>query len=361
MSPQKLTTVAPSRRDFLRKAGLLTGGLALGGGSFLSACAEAPGSTSGGGGGGGKLTLQLGWLVTNGVIGEIAAIDKGFYEEAGLEVDIRPGGPNNDGISAVASGSAQIGRYSSSPRIMLAQSKGLPLRAIAAGVQQHPYGYFSLPDNPVRSAEDLVGKTVGVQQTAEVLLDAVLAKNGIDKSEVTVKIIGSDMTPLTTGQVDVVSGWVINVGQLQVLPPDYVTTLLWDMGIQLYAYPYYTTDDMLDSSSEQLAGFIGATAKGWGWARDNIDEAVDLLLKRSPELNRDEQVQGAETLMKYMWTDETASDGWGAMSQQTWQSQIDTWAELDQFEGDTPAVEDVMTTSVLDASSKQRTSVGGGA
>jgi NitT/TauT family transport system substrate-binding protein len=347
-----------TRRDFLRRSGLVAC-LAAGGGSLLPACAEAPGSS--GSGGTNAFTLQLGWLVTNGVIGEIAAIEKGFYEEAGITVSIRPGGPNNDGISAVASGSAQVGRYSSSPRIMLAQSKGLPLQAIAAGVQKHPYAYFSLPENPVRSAQDLVGKTVGIQQTAEVLLDAVLAKNGIDKSDLTVKIIGSDMTPLVTGQVDVVSGWVINVGQLQVLPEDYVTTLLWDLGIQLYAYPYYTTGAMLDSSADQLAGFIGATAKGWGWARENIEEAVGLLLERAPELDREEQVSGAERLMQYMWTEETAANGWGAMSRQTWQSQIETWASLDQFQGDAPSVEEVMTTSVLEASASSRPSAGGGA
>lgn len=341
-----------SRRHFLGRSGLLLGGLALGGGGLLTACADGPSgaraATSG------KLTLQLGWLVTNGVVGEIAAMEKGFYDDAGVKVQLRPGGPNNDGISTVASGSAQVGRYSSSPRIMLAVSKGLPLKAVAAGVQQHPYAYFSLPDKPVRTPQDFVGKTVGVQQTAEVLLDAVLAKNNIDKNDLEVKIIGSDMTPLTTGQVDVVSGWVINTGPLSVLPKDYITTMLWDLGIHLYAYPYYTTTDLLESSADELQGFVSATAKGWAWARDNLEDAIDLLVKHSPELKRQEQLDGAKILMKYMWTDQTAEDGWGTMSRDTWQSQLDLWSSLGQLEGDTPSVDDVMTTSILEATSGDR-------
>jgi NitT/TauT family transport system substrate-binding protein len=351
MARRQLRSGETTRREFLSRSGLLMGGLALGGAPLLTSCADAPGSS---GQPTSDFTLQLGWLITNGVVGEIAAVEKGFYKEAGVTVDIKAGGPNNDGISTVASGSAQVGRYSSSPRIMLARSKDLPLRAIAAGVQQHPYAYFSLAENPVRSAQDLVGKTVGIQQTAEVLLDAALAKNGIDKNDLEVQIIGSDMTPLVAGQVDVVSGWVINVGQLEVLPDDYVTTMLSDLGINLYAYPYYTTEGMLESSAEQLQGFISATAKGWDWARENLDEAVDLLLKRAPELNRNEQKQGAERLMKYMWNADTARDGWGTMSKQNWEAQIQTWATLGQFQGDPPSVDDVMTTSVLDATSGDR-------
>lgn len=345
-----------SRRQFLGRSGLLMGGLALGGGGLLTACAEGP--RGAGAAASGKLTLQLGWLVTNGVVGEIAAMEKGYYDDAGVDVKLRPGGPNNDGISTVASGSAQVGRYSSSPRIMLAASKDLPLKAVAAGVQQHPYAYFSLPEKPVRTAQDFVGKTVGVQQTAEVLLDAVLAKNGISKDDLEVKIIGSDMTPLVTGQVDVVSGWVINVGPLSVLPDDYVTAMLWDLGIQLYAYPYYTTEEILESSPGRLEGFVSATAQGWAWARDNLEEAVDMLLKHNPELKREEQLAGAERLMKYMWTDQTASRGWGAMSRETWQSQLDTWTSLNQFKGGPPAVDDVMTLSILEATSGDRPKLG---
>ncbi|MDN5853051.1 MAG: ABC transporter substrate-binding protein, partial [Actinomycetia bacterium] len=180
----------------------------------------------------------------------------------------------------------------------------------------------------------------------------------IDKGDVNVKIIGSDMTPLVTGQVDVVSGWVINVGTLSVLPEDYVTAMLSDLGIRLYAYPYYTTEDMLDSSADQLAGFITATGKGWEWARRNLDESIDMLIKRVPELRRAEQKQGAERIMQYMWTEETAERGWGTMTADSWESQIQTWDSLDQFGGEAPTVDDVMTTSVLEATKGDRPETG---
>ena len=128
------------------------------------------------------VNLQLGWLAGNNQIGEVAAKHLGYFEEEKLDLEIQPGGPNIDGIAIVASGRYEVGQVSSSPSLMLAASQKIPVKCFAVGAQEHPYAYFSLPKKPVRTPQDLVGKKVGVQATAKILLAALLKKHNIPEN-----------------------------------------------------------------------------------------------------------------------------------------------------------------------------------
>lgn len=305
-----------------------------------------------------KIRMQLGWLASNGLLGEVVAMDKGYFAEEGLELEVVPGGPNVDGVAGVASGQSNIGQISSSPSVMLARSAGMPIKAIAAGYQKHPYAYFSRKEKPIVTAKDMVGKTVAIQPTGAVLLRALLAKNGIAEDQVKVVNMGADMNQLITGQADAVVGWVTNTNALKVLGEDRVDMLLWDTGIHLYANVYYTTDDQLQSNFKALTGFMTATAKGWGYARDHQEEAVDILVKTYPNLDKASELEAIGPLMKFVFNETTAKEGWGAMSKATWESQIKTYAELGQFKGTVPTVDEVASMAVLDATAEARKQVG---
>ena len=112
----------------------------------------------------------------------------------------------------------------------------------------------------------MVGKKVGIQATGMVLLRALLAKNKIAEKDVNIIPIGGDMTPLMTGQVDVVTGWLTNTTALKVLGKERVDLRLWDTGVRLYALPYYATTKTLQSQPQVLAAFLRATARGWSYA-----------------------------------------------------------------------------------------------
>ena len=73
------------------------------------------------------VSMQLGWLASNGILGEVAAMKNGFYEEEGISLDVVPGGPNVDGVGGVAAGRSTLGQISSSPSILLARSAGIPI------------------------------------------------------------------------------------------------------------------------------------------------------------------------------------------------------------------------------------------
>ncbi len=305
-----------------------------------------------------EINMQLGWLASNGIIGEVVANAKGYYKDLGVTLDITPGGPGVDGVASVAAGRAQVGQLSSSPSLMLARSNGIPVKAFAAGYQKHPFTYFSLSDNPIRTPKDLVGKTVATQPTARILLRALLAKNGIGEDQVEVVNMGSDMNQLMTGQVQAVTGWMTNTNALRILGDRRVDMMLWDTGIQLYANVYYAEDQMLREHTGHLANFLTGSAMGWGYARQNPEEAVDMLVAAYPNLNRDSELEAVNPVLGFGFDSTTARQGWGAMNRDNWQAQIDTYSSLDQFKGAVPTVDDVMTTEILDATVSIRKQVG---
>lgn len=305
------------------------------------------------------IRMQLGWLASNGILGEVAADKLGYFAEEGLKLEIIPGGPNIDGVASVASGANNFGSISSSPSLMLARSAGVPIKCIAAGYQQHPFTYFSLEDKGnVRKPQDLIGKKVATQGTARILLRALLAKNGIAEDQVEVSVMGGDMAPLLTGQVDVATGWKTNVGALSVLGDKRVDMTLWDSGIQLYANPYYTTDSVLAEHGDKVIGAIRAISRGWGWVYENPEGGVDALVERYPNMKKENEMKAVELVNGYSFNEKTKAGGWGIMTKENWQAQIDTYDSLGQFKSAAPKLEDIMTLDILDATADVRPKLG---
>jgi NitT/TauT family transport system substrate-binding protein len=304
------------------------------------------------------VNMQLGWLVDYNQTGELVAQALGYYEQEKMTLVVQPGGSNIDGVAIVASGQCEIGQTPSSAALMMASSHDIPVIAFAAGAQRHPFAFFSLPKSPVRTPQDMVGKKIGIQSTSQVLLNALLKKNGIDPSKIEVVIVGYDMVPLLSGQVDAISGWVIDVGVLKSLGPDFVTMSLWDTGIHLYSDVYYTTHDMAQRAPDQLARFLRATARGWQYTYENRDKAVEILVKANSNLQPAETRSALDALLKYEFNEETKKNGWGTMSPQVWQEQIDVYKELNQFTAKVPTLSDMMTTAILEATAGDRPKFG---
>jgi NitT/TauT family transport system substrate-binding protein len=333
------------RRRLLRNSLLGMGSLLLGGG-YLALRHMHKDSAD--------MVLQVGWLPGTAQVGEIVAKRLGFYRQEGIEFRISGGGPSVDGVSVVASGSAQVGQISSSPSIMLAVSQNIPIRCFAAALQKHPYTYFSLKSNPVRCAADMVGKRIGVQSTAQVLLKAMLAKASLPESSVHIIPVGADFLPLLTGQVDVISGWSTDSTALRVLGADRVELSLWDAGVRLYALPYYAGVHTLENHFDSIVRFFRATARGWVYTRDHTDEAADIIAQEYPSLNRADQRIAIERMMSFAFDERTTQFGWGSIEPAMWSDQVSTYARLGQFTNRVPDMNEVMTMKVLDATQSYR-------
>ncbi len=343
------SVVQANRRAVLKLAGAAA--LSLGAPTIVTTRARAAGTR--------KMTVQLGWLVTSQQIGEVVAAELGYYEEDGIVVEFFPGGPNIDPVPLVASGSYDIGQLGSSPSIMLASSRGIPIQCFAVALQIHPFAYFSLPSAPIRTPQDMIGRKIGIQAAGgAVLLSALLRRNGIDESKVEFVTIGSDAGPLMTGQVDAIAGWRSNVAQREVLGGEATALPLWDNGVQLFALPYFATGDKIKSDPEMLNGYLRATSRGWDYAFKNPEKAVEILVKAYPNLKAEGELKAVGYLKEFAFSDLTRNDGWGAFDPAVWSSQIALFDELKQFGTDAPKAENLMTTSLLEATKGQRAKLG---
>lgn len=304
------------------------------------------------------VNLQLGWLASNNNIGEIVAKHMGYFEEEKLNVVIQPGGPSIDGVAIVASGRHEIGQVSSSPSLMLAASQKIPVKCFATVLQQHPYTFFSLEKKPIRKPQDMVGKKIGIQATGKILLSALLKKHNIPEKDVEVVVIGSDFAPLLTGQTDAVTGWLTSTTAIKGLGQPPVTLRLWDAGVQLYALPLYATRDTIEKKPAMLAGFLKGLARGYEYTQKNPDKAVDMLVKEYPNFKRDDELEGIKVLLSFAFNDNTRANGWGAFDPKVWQDQITLYDELKQFTAGAPKLDDVITTSILEATKDARAKIG---
>ncbi len=318
-----LAALALSRRDFLKFSGATA--LALAGVELLQ---RTPAHAQGTG-----LSTQLGWLASVAAAGDFVAIEKGYYRDLGLDVRIQPGGPAIDPIQNVASGSATFGNAASNGILVNARSNGLPLKAFGTVLQRHPFAFFYLPEANIHTPKDFEGKTIGIQPTARPLLEAVIKKYQLQADKMKVTFVGGDISPLLARRVDIISGWVVDrLPQFENLGYSGVQYLrLWDLGIRMYAYVYFTTDQVLRERKDVVMRFVASSAKGWMYAREHPEEAADIVLRRTTGLDKTQEFKTLQNQIPYMTSITTKQRGWGYMESKVWGELIDTYKGLDQI------------------------------
>jgi NitT/TauT family transport system substrate-binding protein len=103
---------------------------------------------------------------------------------------------------------------------------------------------------------------------------------------------------------------------------------------------------------------IRVSAKGWGWVRENPEQAVDFLVERFPNLDKQAELDAVPLVIAFSFDEKTAANGWGQMTAENWQRQFDAYEALGQFEGTVPTVDEMMTLSILEATAADRPHVG---
>ena len=304
-----------------------------------------------------KVVIKYDWLLSNGQFGDIVALQNGYFRDAGFDVEFSPGGPNSATVPPVISGQAQLGQFSESTQLVAARASGVPIKIIACGFRTGPYALASLPKAPVRSAADMIGKRIGIQPTARVVIDAIIAQNKLDASKITIVNVGFDKAPLARGEVDAIGGWVTNTQSLSILGPDRIDLLVSDMGLPSYANVFFATDEAIEKNSDTLAKFIGAVSKGWASVKANPQDAVKKICAAYPDISLEWELKTIDLIMKLSFDANTAKDGWGTFDPQAIEKQIAMFDALKQYENGRPKLADVYTTKILEMTASLRPKV----
>ncbi|MDB5094762.1 MAG: conserved hypothetical exported protein [Candidatus Eremiobacteraeota bacterium] len=305
-----------------------------------------------------KVVVQYDWIMSNGQIGDVVALRKGFFAAEGLDVVLVPGGPSSATASPVIAGQAQLGQFSEAAQILLARSSGVPIKLIAVGYRTAPFAFFSLPRSPVRSVAEMAGKRIGIQPTGRYILEAVLAKNKIDPSALSITDVGSDLTPLITNRVDAISAWVTNAHALAVLGSDRIELPMAKTGLPSYGDAYFATDDAIEHHPEILAHFIRAVAKGWGWTYEHPQDAVAMMVAAYPQLDLAVEKRAIETVLGLSFDRHTAQDGWGTFRRESIVEQLAVFDAAGQFKDGAPKPDEAATTKILEMTAADRPKFG---
>jgi NitT/TauT family transport system substrate-binding protein len=236
-----------------------------------------------------KVTLQLKWVTQAQFAGYYVAKDKGFYKEAGLDVTIKPGGPDIAPPQVIAGGGADV-TVEWMPAALAAREKGVALVNIAQPFKRSGMMLTCRKETGVTKPEDFKGRTLGVwfygneypflSWMSQLKIPTTGGAGGIN-----VLKQGFNVDPLLQKQADCISTmtyneyWqVIDAG----IPADQLVTFKYeDQGVATLEDGLYVMEEKLKDAAfvDKMVRFVRASMKGWKWAEANSDEAAGIVLE----------------------------------------------------------------------------------
>ena len=235
-----------------------------------------------------KLTLQLKWVAQAQFAGYFVAKDKGFYEKAGLDVEIKPGGPDIAPEQVIAGGGADV-IVDWAGGALAAREKGVKLVNIAQPFAKAGMELVCPKDGPIKSEKDFPGHTLGVWFFGnEYPFLSWMSKLGIktDGSAGGVKVLKQsfDVQPLIQKQADCISVMTYNeywqLIDAGFKPDDLIVFNYAAMGNDLMEDGLYAMEDKLKDPAfkANMIKFVKASMEGWKYAKDHPDEAAGIVM-----------------------------------------------------------------------------------
>jgi len=236
-----------------------------------------------------KLTLQLKWVTQAQFAGYYAALDNGYYKEQGIDLTIKPGGPDIAPAQVLAGGGADI-IVDWLPSALATREKGLAMVNIAQIYSRSGMMLTCLKSSGIKTSKDFKGKALGVWFFGnEYPFLSWMSKLGYPttggKEGVTVLKQGFNVDPLFQGQADCVSTMTYNeYGQVidgGLTPKELVLFKYEDEGVATLEDGLYTLEEDLQDTKkvETYAKFLKASLKGWKWAAENPKKAAMIVLE----------------------------------------------------------------------------------
>ncbi|HEV7434365.1 MAG TPA: ABC transporter substrate-binding protein [Pseudorhizobium sp.] len=234
------------------------------------------------------ITLQLKWVAQSQFAGYYVAEDKGFYDEEGLDVEIKAGGPDIAPEQVIAGGGADV-IVAWMGGALVAREKGVPLVNIAQPYQKSGLQLICPKDGPIQTEADFKGYTLGVWFFGnEYPFFAWMNKLGLSTEGgpdgVTVLKQSFDVQPLVQKQADCISVMTYNEYWQAIdagfKPEDLVVFNYTEMGNDLLEDGLYVLEDKLADPEfkENMVKFVRASMKGWKYAMENPDEAAEIVM-----------------------------------------------------------------------------------
>ena len=281
-----------------------------------------------------QLHLRLDWSWHAVQTPYLIAKEKGFYEEAGLDVTIEQGQGSKTTTILVGEGASPVGHANLSTAAQSIAS-GVPITAIAGVAQQGPIGLICNAEAGIESPEDVKGRTIGSTPSGSdaQILPAFLARNGLDVSDVQLVNMQGDakFAALMSDQVDCISGDIPYYGPQAEGKGKKVSSLSYaEWGVPNLAYGLIVNNDFMKANPDVVRRFVQASLKGVEYTYANIEEAVDFFMAEADQAQtREYNIELLEYYRDATHTENSKGKPLGWMAEEDWQGMLEALGEAD--------------------------------
>lgn len=269
-----------------------------------------------------EITFVLDWTPNTNHTGLYVAEAKGYFEEAGLKVNIVQ--PPEDGAEIlVASGKAQFGvSFQDSMLPALVGDDALPIEAVAAILQHNTSGIISRAGEGMDTPKGMEGKkyaTWDLDLEKATIKDVVEADGGdYDKIEMIPSTVTDEVSALQSESVDAIwvfYGWAGVATEVAGLETDFFAFKDINDAFDFYTPVIIGNSEWMEENSEITKAFLAAVKKGYEFAIENPEEAGEILCEAAPELDA-ELVQASQEYMKDQY--QADAESWGYIDAERW-------------------------------------------
>jgi len=263
--------------------------------------------------------LSLDWVPNTNHTGFYVALDKGWYAEEGIDLEIQIPSDPSAALRQVAAGNTEWG-VSFQEEITIARATDIPVVSIAAIIQHNTSAFAALASSGIESAADFEGKTYASYglPIERPILEGLMACDGADAGTLEFVDVGFDAFPaLLAGRVDlawIFEGW--DGVQAQLRGVDLSVVRLYGSCIPDYYTPVVIAgESTLEEKGDLTRRFLAATSRGYAYAAENPEESAEILLEYSPESDP-ELVRASQEWLSPRYQDDAPR--WGQQEEDTW-------------------------------------------
>lgn len=285
-----------------------------------------------------KVTVILDYIPNTNHSGMYVALNKGYYEEEGLDVEIiepTEGATN----SLIANGVGTFGiAYQEDVTLAVAAQDPLPIKSIATIIQHNTSGFVTLADSGIEGPADWEGKTYagwgGPGENA--VLRCVMEQAGADPDKLN-QVIADGLGIESLGRAcDIMwyfEAWDCVSCEMAGIEINYIPCRDLDERLDYYTPVIVANTATLESDPEMVKAFLRATAKGYQDCIDDPDTAAEILHSYAPDYDL-EMLKLSQNILAEKYMED--ADTWGIMKEEVWNNYTDFMVEYGVLEEAVP-------------------------
>ncbi len=277
--------------------------------------------------------LQLQWVAQAQFAGYYAAVDQGYYEEEGLDVEIVEGGPDIVPQEVLSAGEVDYA-ISWVPKVLGSIEQGAGITNVAQIFERSATTQISFKQRGIEEPADLAGKNVGSWGFGnEWELFAGMQDAGVEVGDIQLVQQAFDMNGFLAGDIDAAQAMTyneyaqvlesVNPDTGELYQPEDLNVIDWnEVGTAMLQDAIWAHTEMLEDEeyADQTVAFVKASIKGWAFARDNPEDAATIVTEAGSQLGESHQLWMTNEVNKLIWP---STSGIGMVNEDAWKQTVD--------------------------------------